>query len=164
MSSLKPPSISARNGRAIQNEMNTAAPSWCSPSLSEEVPFRASKPRSNEENIVPSRVEHTNTWVMGCKDFCPEQRCFILYSKLCDETHTLDIITRACCLFLYLRLSTRTKRRRELSPQEDSPFLGEIRPGSEQPAVCNGLFRAPIFKHTVRIYIALVLGVWNVVY
>eukprot|EP00903_Cladosiphon_okamuranus_P011700 g11004.t2 len=37
--------------------------------------------------------------------------------------------------------------RRELSPQEDSPFLGEIRPGSEQASICNGLFRAPIFKH-----------------
>ncbi|CAM9368398.1 unnamed protein product [Ectocarpus sp. 4 AP-2014] len=36
---------------------------------------------------------------------------------------------------------------RELSPQEDSPFLGEIRPGSEQASICNGLFRAPIFKH-----------------
>ncbi|CAN0157632.1 unnamed protein product, partial [Ectocarpus fasciculatus] len=37
-----------------------------------------------------------------------------------------------------------------LSPQEDSPFLGEIRPGSEQASICNGLFRAPIFKHHVR--------------
>ncbi|CAM9916643.1 unnamed protein product, partial [Laminaria digitata] len=39
-----------------------------------------------------------------------------------------------------------------LSPQEDSPFLGEIRPGSEQAAICNGLFRAPIFKHNVMYF------------
>ncbi|CAN0356695.1 unnamed protein product, partial [Discosporangium mesarthrocarpum] len=38
---------------------------------------------------------------------------------------------------------------RELDPQEDSPFLGEMKPGREQPALCNALFRAPLFRHKV---------------
>lgn len=46
---------------------------------------------------------------------------------------------------------------RELSPQEDSPFLGEIRPGSEQASICNGLFRAPIFKHYVSVFPSFLL-------
>lgn len=50
---------------------------------------------------------------------------------------------------------------RELSPQEDSPFLGEIRPGSEQASICNGLFRAPIFKHYVS-FLCFVLSISDV--
>lgn len=35
-----------------------------------------------------------------------------------------------------------------LTPEEDSPFLGDIEGGEVQPAFSNNLFRAPLFEHT----------------
>ena len=36
-----------------------------------------------------------------------------------------------------------------LEPSEDSPFLGDIKPGTSQAAVETNLFRAPVFRHEV---------------
>jgi Protein of unknown function (DUF3591) len=32
---------------------------------------------------------------------------------------------------------------------ESSPFLGEVEPGGVQTALCNDLYRAPLFEHRV---------------
>ncbi|KAG5192555.1 hypothetical protein JKP88DRAFT_151889, partial [Tribonema minus] len=37
-----------------------------------------------------------------------------------------------------------------LEPQEESPFMGEIRAGVVQPSICNELYRAPLFEHSAR--------------
>lgn len=75
---------------------------------------------------------------------------FVSLRALFLTCHRFDTMRNSC-----LVLFSRCLPDRELNPQEDSPFLGEIRPGSEQPAICNGLFRAPIFKHVVSVHLQL---------
>jgi transcription initiation factor TFIID subunit 1 len=49
---------------------------------------------------------------------------------------------------------------RALQILEESPFLGEIKPGSCLQSICNELYRAPIVEHKVRdpIYTTLLIS------
>ncbi|CBJ28915.1 conserved unknown protein [Ectocarpus siliculosus] len=87
------------------------------------------------------------------KDLLPleSHSTFVVVEYVEERPPLLGSTGMASTIITFVRSSSRRPiggiERRELSPQEDSPFLGEIRPGSEQASICNGLFRAPIFKH-----------------
>jgi Protein of unknown function (DUF3591) len=48
---------------------------------------------------------------------------------------------------------------RALQILEESPFIGEIKPGSCLQSICNELYRAPIVEHKVRCNTAIVRSI-----